>query len=170
MNLMVSRKQIAFDELAALHIRDLFEDFHAAGRRRPGRIKRGRKSVRKKWREEEPIKRTAPPTTFDQIDCPCCRQRVGVPSLDIIIDHYGIPPMQARILSAVWRGKGLPVPTERVFDSMYADDPDGGPSPAAMYRAFKVALCHLRKRLNGSGVGVENCGYRMGYRLILGVK
>jgi len=91
-----------------------------------------------------------------------------VPSLDIVIDHYKITPLEARILSAVWRGKGLPVQTERIFDAMYADDPDGGPSPTQMYRAFKVALCRLRDRLNGSGIGIANVGYRRGYRLVIG--
>ncbi|MGZ2448268.1 hypothetical protein ACVIRO_001022 [Rhizobium ruizarguesonis] len=99
--------------------------------------------------------------------CPCCRQPVTVPSLDIIIDAHGITELEASILSAVWRGKGHPVPTERIFDSMYADDPDGGPTPDKMYLSFKVALCHLRKKLENSGVGIANVGYRRGYRLII---
>lgn len=102
------------------------------------------------------------------IDCPCCQQKVRAPTLDIVIDRYGVTPTEARILTAVWKGKGMPVSTERVFDAMYADDPDGGPSETAMYRAFKVALCRLRKRLRGAGIGIENCGYRQGYRLVLG--
>lgn len=102
------------------------------------------------------------------IDCPCCQQPVQAPSVDIVVFRYGIPPLQARILRAVCKGKGMAVPTERVFDAMYADDPDGGPSPTAMYRAFKVGLFHLRRRLKGTGVQVENCGYRLGYRMVLG--
>ncbi|MGH0221959.1 helix-turn-helix domain-containing protein [Sinorhizobium meliloti] len=125
-------------------------------------------SVDRKRHEDMSIKRVEPPTKFDRIACPCCAQRVETPTLDIVIDHYDIPPQQACILAAVWKGKGMPVPTERIFDSMYADDPDGGPSPAAMYRDFKVALCRLRKRLEGSGVTVETVGYREGYRLALG--
>lgn len=102
------------------------------------------------------------------ISCPCCKQAVAVPTLEIVIDRYKVTPLEARILGAVWKGKGMPVMTERVFDAMYADDPDGGPSPTRMYAAFKVALCHLRARLKGSGITVENVGYRQGYRLILG--
>jgi hypothetical protein len=102
------------------------------------------------------------------IDCPCCRQRVTVPTLEIVIDRYRVTPLEARILRAIWKGKGMPVMTERIFDSMYSDDPDGGPSPTRMYSAFKVALCHLRARLAGSGIGIDNCGYRQGYRLVLG--
>lgn len=104
------------------------------------------------------------------INCPCCQQRVTVPTLEIVIDRYSVTPLEARILGAVWKGKGMPVMTERIFDAMYADDPDGGPSPTRMYAAFKVALCHLRARLAGSGITVENVGYRQGYRLILGVQ
>lgn len=103
-----------------------------------------------------------------QIDCPCCRQPVRVPTLEIVVDRYRVTPLEARILEAVWRGKGLPVMPERIFDAMYADDPDGGPTPTKMYLAFKVGLCHLRKKLAGSGVDIENVGYRRGYRLVLG--
>jgi hypothetical protein len=102
------------------------------------------------------------------IDCPCCKRPVSVPSLEIVIDRYGVTPLQARILEAVWRGKGMPVVTERIFDAMYADDPDGGPTPSQMYKAFKVALCRLRERLEGTGIGIENVGYRQGYRLVIG--
>jgi len=99
--------------------------------------------------------------------CPCCKQQVTTPSLEIVVDHYGITALEAKILSAVWRGKGHSVPTERIFDAMYVDDPDGGPSPAKMYASFKVALCHLRKKLEPSGIGIENVGYRRGYRLVM---
>lgn len=102
------------------------------------------------------------------LNCPCCKQPVKVPTIEIIIDHYGLTPLEARVLGAVWRGKGMPVMTERIFDSMYVDDPDGGPTPSKMYLAFKVALCHLRKKIEGSGVDVINVGYRRGYRLVIG--
>jgi len=99
------------------------------------------------------------------IPCPCCAQPVAVPTVEIVIDHYDIPPHQACILRAVWKGKGHPVQTDRIFDAMYADDPDGGPSPTQMYSALKVSLSRLRKRLEGSGIGIDNVGYRQGYRL-----
>lgn len=105
-----------------------------------------------------------------RIACPCCSQIVEVPTVDIIIDRYQLTPLEAKILRAVWRGKGHPVPTERIFDAMYADDPDGGPSPHRMYSAFKVALCHLRARLADSGVEIKNVGYRRGWRLVIGRK
>ncbi|WEO63539.1 hypothetical protein [Rhizobium rhizogenes] len=32
---------------------------------------------------------------------------------------------------------------------------------------LKVSLCHLRKKLAGSGVSIEHAGYRQGWRLKL---
>lgn len=101
------------------------------------------------------------------IPCPCCGQVVGTPSLEIVVQSYGISEFEERILGAIWRGKGRPVATERIFDAMYADDPDGGPSHTKMYQAFKFGLHRLRGRLTGSGVVIENVGYRRGYRLLL---
>ena len=103
------------------------------------------------------------------IPCPCCSSPIRVPSLDVIVFHYGLSPFQARILEAVWRGRGLPVQAERVFDAMYQDDPDGGPTPAKMYAAFKEGLHRLRVKLDGSGIAVVSAGYRRGYRLVMGV-
>jgi len=102
------------------------------------------------------------------VECPCCRQAVGIPTIEMIIDHYNVSALEARILRAVWRGKGHPVQTERIFDAMYADDPDGGPSLTSMYAALKGALHRLRRRIEGSGISIENAGYRRGYRLVIG--
>lgn len=103
----------------------------------------------------------------DMIACPCCKQPVAVPTLDVVALKYRVTPYERAILETVWRGKGRPVPTSKIFDSMYADDPDGGPSQSKMYAAFKVALCHLRKRLEGSGVSIVSAGYAQGYRIVL---
>jgi hypothetical protein len=109
----------------------------------------------------------APLAVSKPLLCPCCKQPVSAPQPEIVIDHYGLTPMEGRIFTTVWKGKGLPVVTERIFTAMYIDDPDGGPSPDRMYLAFKVALCHLRQKLEGSGIGIANVGYRRGYRLVL---
>jgi hypothetical protein len=99
--------------------------------------------------------------------CPCCGSQVEKLNVGLLVDICRVSNFQARILQAVWRGKGHPVPTERIFDVMYADDPDGGPSRSAMYNSFKVALCRLRKQIEGTGIGVENVGYGRGYRLVM---
>lgn len=171
LNIVVGKKAMNFEALAALHFRDLFDGGpNAPARRgRGGRgVKKGRKVVKRKVEQEAPAERIDPPKQYDRITCPCCSQRVEAPSLDVIVDHYGLTPLQARILGATWRGKGMPVQTERIFDAMYADDPDGGPSYTLMYKSFKVALCRLRMRLKGSGVSIKNVGYGRGYRLVLG--
>lgn len=99
--------------------------------------------------------------------CPCCEQRVPQPTPDIIAQMVGLPQQQEAILRAVWSGKGRAVQIEKIFSEMYADDPEGGPSASKMYAAFKVALCHLRERLRGTGVSIHNVGYRQGYRLVM---
>lgn len=156
--------KLRFSDLAELHVRDLFTGTNAAPR--PMRSKK------KKEKEKfvPPPREVKPPVHYSEIGCPCCKRPVGVPDLDVIIDYYDVPKQEAAVLTAVWRGKGLPVPTERIFDLMYADDPDGGPEPTLMYRAMKVSMFHLRQRIKGSGVSIENCGYRRGYRLVLGEK
>lgn len=152
----------AYYEIAACLVGDLFDGIPGA---RPVRTKP--KPSPKTKPKADPIPAVKPPRHYAAIDCPCCGRRVDKPTLEIIIDHYGIPPREAAVLEAVWRGRGYPVPSERIFDVMYRDDEDGGPSPSAMYSALKVELCRLRKRLVGSGVSVENVGYRQGYRLTL---
>lgn len=104
-----------------------------------------------------------------QIPCPCCGHAIKAPTLEQLIEHYQIAPQSARLLTAVWRGKGLPVSTERILDQMWADDPDGGPPEARMYRYFQWSLWDLRTKLDGSGVAVVNAGYRAGWRLVMGV-
>lgn len=99
--------------------------------------------------------------------CPCCDQPVDVPTVAMIVDEWGLSPLQARILEAVWKGKGHPVSTEAIFASMYRDDADGGPTEGEMYLSFKVALHYLRVLLVGSGVGIKTVGYRRGYKLVI---
>lgn len=157
----------SFDHASDLIVRDLFEGGPAA----PKRLKR--KTDKRKGRgvEAEKLARPKPPMKhYSKIDCPCCRRKMDKPDLDTVIDYYEIPKLEEAILRAVWKGRGFPVPTERIFDLMYFDDPDGGPGPGKMYRAFKVGVHKLRRRLEGSGITVENVGYRRGYRLILGEK
>lgn len=101
------------------------------------------------------------------VECPCCRQSVAVPTLEAVLAAYNVPPFQARLLEAVWRGKGRPVQSSRLIDAIYADDPDGGPSDVLAAKNLKVALCRLRSRLKGSGILIETVGYRQGFRLVL---
>lgn len=90
-----------------------------------------------------------------------------MPSLPDVITTYRLIGHEVALLETVWNGRGLPVKTERVFDAMYADDPDGGPTPGRMYRAFYITLQKLNARLAGSGISIKPVGYRKGYRLSL---
>jgi hypothetical protein len=97
--------------------------------------------------------------------CPCCRQTVKVPTLDVLIQERAIDGTAERVLRAIWRGRGLPVQSSDIFDAMYADDPNGGPSQCRMYRALGNALQILGERLQGAGVSISPVGHRRGYRL-----
>lgn len=101
------------------------------------------------------------------IPCPLCKAVVPVPALDDLVTSRGIKGLEASILGAVWKGRGMPVSTERLFDAMYADDPDGGPSPTRMYLTFNRTLQRLNRLLDGSGVSIIAVGFRQGYRLAL---
>jgi hypothetical protein len=102
------------------------------------------------------------------IECPLCKQTARMPTLEMIIDHYRLPAQQAAVLTAVWRGRGMPVPSSRIMDLMYADDPNGGPSQSRAYAQMKTILWRLRQALRGSGISILNVGYGRGYRLTLG--
>ncbi len=153
-------------ELSALHY-DLFEGGPHAPRVRKPVAKKKKKPARMTLASifEAPAKKIAPPAHVSKIGCPCCGQTVVAPTLDIIVDHYGLTPVEARILGAIWKGKGMAVMSERIFDAIYIDDPDGGPEPSRMYVALKVGLCHIRAKLKGSGVSIQTVGYRRGFRL-----
>lgn len=116
---------------------------------------------------QPPPKVYKPPVHFTKVKCPCCQREMGKPDLEAIIDWYDIPPQEEAILRAVWKGRGMPVPNERIIAAIYEDDPEGGPSPQAAYSALKVAMSHLRKRLELSGVKIVNAGYRQGYKLVI---
>ncbi len=102
--------------------------------------------------------------------CPMCKRPVNVPSLSEVISTLGLTGHEVDVLNAVWSGRGLPVMAGQAFDLMYADDVNGGPTQTKMYSAFKSALCRLRKRLEGSGVSIEEVGYRKGLRMVIEVK
>lgn len=101
------------------------------------------------------------------ICCPCCGGRVETPTLDMVIDRYSISAKQADVLRVVWNGRGHPVRTERIFEAMYANDPNGGPTHRIMYERLKAILFRLREKLEGSGISIELAGHNCGYRLKL---
>ncbi|MCZ8547169.1 hypothetical protein OOJ09_23515 [Mesorhizobium qingshengii] len=99
--------------------------------------------------------------------CPCCKAAVTVEALDNLITSHEIRGLDRAVLQAVWRGRGMPVTPNVLFDAMYADDPDGGPSPTRMYIALKKSLSRLEVWLEGSGVSIVEAGFRQGYRLAI---
>ena len=97
--------------------------------------------------------------------CPCCMQPVAAPSLDDVIAACRLDGFEAAILGTVWAGKGTAVQALKIFDAMYADDPDGGPSPTRMYAAFRHALSSLNSKIEDMGIAVRSIGRRKGWRI-----
>jgi hypothetical protein len=92
--------------------------------------------------------------------------RVTAPSLDDLIAACRLNGFEAKVLSAIWAGRGLSVQTSVIFDAMYQDDIDGGPSQTRMYVAFYAALRSLNSKLNG---GHRNQSCRLSRRMALDV-
>lgn len=97
------------------------------------------------------------------IVCACCHRPAHDPDADAVALAIGAAPLQRRLLEAVWRGKGAPVSTAVMIGAMYRD----GDMPSDPATGFKVTLCHLRKKLRGTGYKIENVAYAQGYRLKL---
>lgn len=69
------------------------------------------------------------------------------------------------VLRTAWAARGLPVTAMALFDAIYTDDPDGGPSQARMYRDLREAVTNLNDALGRSGVIVLYDGRAKGWRL-----
>jgi hypothetical protein len=99
--------------------------------------------------------------------CPLCKQPLVAPSLDDVITACRLNGFEAKILGAVWAGHGMPVQTEKIFDAMYLDDINGGPSPNSMYAAFNRALRRVNSQLSDTGIAIISNRHRKGWRLSL---
>ncbi|OYR09209.1 hypothetical protein CEV33_2938 [Brucella grignonensis] len=84
-----------------------------------------------------------------------CKSPVGVLGLDELLASHGITGHAAAILCAVWSGRGSGITAERIFDAMYADDPEGGPAVTTIYRYLWAGLGDLDRLLAGSGVRIS---------------
>jgi hypothetical protein len=98
--------------------------------------------------------------------CPICNGAVNLPPLDVLIlkliNDYGLSEEAEAVLRCLWDAKGLPVDAEAMFDVMYADDPDGGPSVVASYAALRAALQELERVARGAIVYLGRArGWRM---------
>lgn len=98
--------------------------------------------------------------------CPICLAPIAVPPLDdlvlAMINDHGLSEDAEAVLRALWAGQGKPVDAEAIFDVMFADDPDGGPSTVASYAALRVALKELDRAAPGIVVYLgRSKGWRM---------
>jgi len=99
--------------------------------------------------------------------CPCCRRNSdGIEKL-IASDEARVTRMQARIIRALWKGRGFTVRNAKLIEAMYEEDCDAEPSPSAAYSRLRLNMTDLRQRLAGSNLELVDAGYRKGYRLRL---
>lgn len=97
--------------------------------------------------------------------CPCYKQ-AAPPTLEMVMEGAHLGEIEAAILRAVWRGKGHPVPTDRILQALQEPDAHDGPSRTDPAVKFKFGLHRLRRKVAVSGVAIENCGYARGYRVV----
>ena len=88
-----------------------------------------------------------------------------MPPLPVLL--HDLPASSAAVLETVWAARGLPVTAMTLFDAIYADDPDGGPSQARMYRDLREAVANLNDTLERSGAIVLYDGRAKGWRLVI---
>ena len=62
--------------------------------------------------------------------------------------------MQAKILKAIWDGKGFPVTHAKIQNAMYEDDVNGGPSEFVMYNSMKARISEMRVKLREFGINI----------------
>lgn len=90
--------------------------------------------------------------------CPCCGSAMSVVEVDplAIANILRFSRMQRKIFNLLVRDIGIALPTERVLDRMYDDDPDGGPIEAN--RSLLVITCRMRKKLKPFGLTIRSYG------------
>lgn len=92
--------------------------------------------------------------------CPMCRAAVPTRDLDELFDMPGMTDHARAVLGAVWEAKGRAITSTELFDAMYVDDPDGGPSVTRCYSDLRQAAKVLDDALAGSGVAVAQIAQR----------
>ncbi|PZX39379.1 hypothetical protein LY56_02912 [Roseinatronobacter thiooxidans] len=85
----------------------------------------------------------------EPIVCPMCNARAGAATIDRLVQSSNVTGMPEAVLRAVWASAGRTVTTLDLFDAMYVDDPDGGPSQARMYEDLHDAINVVNVSLAG---------------------
>ncbi|RUW41514.1 hypothetical protein EOA37_09640 [Mesorhizobium sp. M2A.F.Ca.ET.015.02.1.1] len=100
--------------------------------------------------------------------CPCCGSTIPdrvIPASELGA-HLGNNNILARVVALMARSPGAWFSFDAIVDTVYRDDPNGGPLSAR--GSVQVSICRNRRRLNALGwdiVGRTGSGYRL---IILG--
>ena len=82
--------------------------------------------------------------------CKCCGQTLPRP---LEFNGIKLSPMQKKLITRVQRAGKFGVTLKMLVDSVYSDDPDGGPLHAE--RSVHVQLCLANKRLAAAGMRMK---------------
>lgn len=82
----------------------------------------------------------------DRAACPLCGAGLSE-TLETLLLSHRITGHPEAVLRAFWDGRGRTLSTERLFDAMYADDPDGGPGQTTMHAQLRTAVRELNTLL-----------------------
>jgi hypothetical protein len=83
--------------------------------------------------------------------CECCGQELPRPAS--LFDGLGLSPMQRRIAELVLRAGEYGISGARLFDALYADDPDGGPLTGLA--SLRVQVRNVNRKLAAVGKEVR---------------
>ena len=84
------------------------------------------------------------------IVCPMCGDTVQADErLEALLRQHRLIGRPEAVLRALWVSRGRATTTERIFDWLYADDPNGGPTIRTMYSDLYAAIETLNYRLGG---------------------
>ncbi len=88
---------------------------------------------------------------------PCCGQTMRAPPVDAVqfVEQLPIGGTHApRLIARLARNFGLYIPEDVLVDSVYANEPDGGPLSAR--NVVAVLTCRLNPRLAPHGLKIES--------------
>jgi len=96
--------------------------------------------------------------------CPCC----GATSRDlnprVLVEYIAVTPTERRIFDYFARHFGAWVQTADIVNSVYADDPNGGPDTAES--SVNGLIARLRPKLQSVGLRIDGGSGRAGRRMV----
>lgn len=99
--------------------------------------------------------------------CPLCHSPVDAPDLETLIAERGISGRAEIVLREIWGAGGRGVTATALIETVYKDDPSGGPAQGTAIRHVQRSIIEAVIQIAGSGVMIVHtgCGSTSGYKL-----